>query len=139
MRIEAGKPLLDTGHGRVQVFEATHLGAEFVAVLLVIPREPAGTDTENRAPAGNVVHRSRHVGEELRVTIAVAGHQQSDLNPLRRLGYCGKQCPALEMLAFRVAEQRVEMIPRVNHVHTQRFCLLRGTAYVRVLGMLRIN
>jgi hypothetical protein len=43
------------------------------------------------------------------------------------------------MLAIPVAGQRVEVIPGVNNVHTQRFGLLRGTPDVCVSGMLGVN
>jgi hypothetical protein len=61
------------------------------------------------------------------------------LDPFGRLGNGAKQCPTLEVLALRVAHQWVEVIPGVDHVHAQGFGLGRGTAYVGILRMFRIN
>ena len=137
--IEPGEALLYARHGRVQVLEAAHRGAEFVAILPVVALEPAGTNAEDGPPAGNMIHRAGHVGEKLRIAIAVASYQWPDLNLFSCLRDGRKQRPALEMLATGVTRQGVEVIPDVDHVHTQRFGLLGGTPNVCVTGMLGMN
>ena len=78
-------------------------GAELVAVFLVIALVPAAADAEDEAAAGDVVERPRHVGEQVRVAVAVRGDEAADLDPLRDFRHRAERGPVVEMGAVRIA------------------------------------
>ena len=58
------------------------------------PRHEAyRADPEDQPAGGDVVHRAGHVGEQLRVAVAVARDQRADLDALRLLGPVGESAP----------------------------------------------
>jgi hypothetical protein len=70
----------------------------------------------------------RDVGEQFRITVRVARHHGTEGYFLGGLGESGKQSPALEVLALRVTEQGIEVIPGVKDVCPQFFHPVRGVA-----------
>lgn len=102
--------------------------AELVAVFVVVLLEPAGADTEDEPAATDVVDGARHVGQQLRVAVAVAGDQRTDLHSRRGLRPRAEHGPAFEVLALRLAVERVEVVPVVDDVDAHVFQI--GRAHV---------
>src|SRR5690606_34180739 len=92
-----------------EVRDARTRGAELVAVLGVVPLEPAGTDAQDQPTTADVVDGARHVGQEVGVAAGVARHERTDLDAARLLGPRAEHRPALEVLAVGVAEQREDI------------------------------
>src|SRR4051794_24554962 len=86
-----------------------------------------------------MVHRSRHVGEEVRVPVGVAGDERPELHPLGDLGHRRQQRPALEVLTVRVSVQRIEVVPVVERVRTHLLDPEPRVAHLRVAGLLRMK
>jgi hypothetical protein len=84
--------------------------------LVVVPLEPAGANLEDEPAAGVVVLRARHVREQVRVPVRVAGDQRPKLYPLGYLGHGSEERLALEVLPVRVAVEREEVIPLKERV-----------------------
>ena len=118
-------------------------GAELIAVLVVILFEPAGTDTEDEAPARDDVHGPCHVREQLRVAIRVACHQRADLDVFGRLGPGAKHRPAFEVFAdggvTLAAVEGVEVVPVIEHVHADLFGFRSGFADIGIVCVLRVD
>ena len=85
--------------------------AEVVAVLVEVLLEPAGADAEDRAAAGDLVDRAVGVGEVVGVAVGVADDERAELDALGHLGHRAEHGQALEVLAFRLAAQRIEVVP----------------------------
>ena len=96
-RVEPGPALLDERQVAVEGVEPPAGRAELVAVLVVVALEPARADAEDEPAVADVVDGARHVGEQLRVAVAVAGDQRADLDPLGGLGPRREGGPALEV------------------------------------------
>src|SRR5215207_2613074 len=73
-RVEPGQSVLDDRHRGVEMTEPVTRRPELVAVLVVVPLEPAGAYPEDEPAAGDVVHRARHVREQISVPVRVAGN-----------------------------------------------------------------
>jgi hypothetical protein len=58
-----------------------------------------------------VIHRARHIGEQIGIAVAAAGDQRTDLDPFGLLGPGAEHRPAFEMRAVVVAAERIEVIP----------------------------
>jgi hypothetical protein len=111
-RVQRRPPLLDPRQRLLEIGEAAARGAELVAVLVVVALEPAGPDAEDEATAADVVDGARHVGEQLGVAVAVAGHERADLDPAPSgLRPGAEHRPALEVLPVGLAVQREEVVP----------------------------
>ena len=136
-RVELLPALLDDRQVAVEVAQAAADGAELVAVLVVVALEPARADAEDEAAVADVVDRARHVGEQVRVAVRVAGDEGADLRALRRLRERGQHRPALEVLAVRVAAQREEVIPRPQRLDAEPLGLEPGGAHVAPVAVLR--
>src|SRR5205085_8751940 len=115
-RIELAETLLDHGERITEGLEATRRCPELVAVLVVVALEPPGADAEDEPASAQVVDRACHVGEELRVPVGVAGDEHAEARPARLAGHRGEQRPAFEVRPVRLAEQRVEVVPRPDRV-----------------------
>ena len=63
LRVQLGQPRLDPGQPGRQVVKAAAGGAELVAVLVVVPLFPAGTDPQHKSALRNVVDGPGHVGQ----------------------------------------------------------------------------
>ena len=86
-RTGGGLPLpsrgLDARQRLAQVAQAVGRVAELVAELVVVALEPAGADAEDQPAARDVVDGAGHVGQQLRVAVAVAGHERAELGRAR--------------------------------------------------------
>ena len=133
------EPRPDARHCRAELLQPARRRAELVPILVVVALEPARADAEDGASAGDVIDRARHVGEQLGVAVAVAADQRTDGYALGHLGDGGEQRPALEVLARRVAEQRIEMIPGIEDVDPDLLGLQRGATDIGVVGVLWIQ
>ena len=109
--IELGPALLDERQVAGEVVQPAAGRAELVAVLVVVALEPARPDAEDEPAAADVVDGPGHVGEQLRVAVAVAGDQRADLDPRGRLGPGAEHRPALEVRAVGLAVEREEVVP----------------------------
>jgi hypothetical protein len=131
-RVQPAPALHDRGQRAVEVAQPVGRRAELVAVLVVVAPEPAGTDAEDEAPAGDVVDGARHVRLQVRVAVGVTGDQAADLDAAGRLRHRCLHRPGLEVRAVRIAVQRVEVIPvehgvraHLLHPHLGERALLR--------------
>ena len=95
-------------------------GAELVAVLGVVALEPARADAEHEAAAAQVVDRARHVGEQVRVAVRVAGDERADVRVTRLDGHRREQRVGLEVRGVGVAVERVEVVPHPDAVDLER-------------------
>ena len=122
---------VDHGQGFAEGVQPRDRGTELVAVLGVVALEPARAQPEDQAAAGDVIDGARHVGEQVRVAVGVAGHERAEVDALGGLGHRSEQAPALEMRALGVAEQRMEVIPgeqRVGALRHRRAARCRASA-----------
>ena len=114
-RVQLRPARLDDGQRLREGIESLTRGAEGVAILLVVALEPSGTrskDESARAPLrADVVDSAGHVGLQVRVAVAVAVDQSTDLNAGSLLGEGGEHGPRLEVQAVTLATQREEVIP----------------------------
>ena len=111
--------------------------AELVAVLGVVALEPARAQPEDQPAAGDVIDGARHVGEQVRVAVGVAGHERAEVDALRGLGHGREQAPALEVRAVAVAEEREEVIPGEERVGALLVGPQPGVAHLLVRAVLR--
>ena len=110
-RVQLRQPVDDHRHVAIEIAQARGRRAELVAVLLVIALIPAAADTEDEAAAGDVVEGAGHVGEQVRVAVAVGGDEAADLDPLRDLGHGPEGGPIVEMGAVQIAREGEEVVP----------------------------
>ena len=136
-RVEPFPARLDHRQRRVEVAQAARSRPELVAVLVVVALEPARADPEDEPPAGDVVDRARHVGEQVRVAVRVAGDERAELDPLGHLGHRREHRPALEVLPVGIAEERVEVVPVEELVDAELLGFDPGRPHLRVLAVLR--
>ena len=123
----------------LEVVQPRRDGAERVAVLEVVALEPARADAEDRATAGDVVDRARHVGEQIRVAVGVAADERAELHALGHLRERGEQRPALEVRPVGIAVQRVEVIPDVDAVDAEILGAEPCLAELREAPLLRVE
>ena len=128
---------VDHRQGIAERLQAGDRRAELVAVLGVVALEPARAQPEDQASARDVVDRARHVGQQVRVAVGVAGHERAEVDALRGLRHRGQQAPALEVRAVGIAEQRVEVIPCEERVGARVVCAQPGVAHLPVGAVLR--
>jgi hypothetical protein len=110
-----------------------------VAELVVVALEPARPDAQDQPAVRDVVDGARHVGEELRVAVAVARDERADLDPLGRLGHRAEPRPALEVVAVAIARERVEVIPGEHGVRTELLGPQPGVAHRPRRPVLRLH
>ena len=127
------------GQRAVEVAQPVGRRAELVAVLVVVAPEPAGTDAEDEAAAGDVVDGARHVGLQVRVAVGVAGDQAADLDAAGRLRHRRLHRPGLEVRAVRIAVQRVEVIPVEHGVRAHLLHPQPGLPHLRERALLRLQ
>ena len=127
------------GSAALEVAQAVRRGAELVAVLVVVALEPAGADAEDRAAAGDVVDRAVRVGQQLRVAVAVADHQRADLRALGHARHRAERRDRLEVLAVRLAVERIEVVPAEDRVDAELLGLLPGAAHAVEVGVLGLD
>ena len=108
------------GRSRCEVAQARRRGAELVAVLVVVALEPARADAEHEPAAADVVDRARHVGEQVRVAVRVAGDERAELRVPGVGGHRREQRVRLEVRGVRVAVERVEVVPDPDAVDLER-------------------
>ena len=115
-RVEHGQPALDARKGIGQIVETRTGGSELVAVFVVVTAIPSRTDPQHEPALGDVVDGPRHVGQQVRVAVGVAGDQRPDLGPGGLLGHRRQHRPALEVSAVAIAVERIEVVPGVDQV-----------------------
>src|SRR5205823_3608753 len=76
---------------------------------------------------------------QLGIAVAVAGHQGADLRAAGGFGPGAEHGPALEVLAIRIAVQRVEVVPVEDDVHAEVFGRFGGTPDGGVISVLRLD
>ena len=86
-----------------------------------------------------MVDGSRHVGEQVRVAVAVARHERADLDPRGRLRPRAEHRPALEVLTVRITIQGIEVIPVEDDVGAELLRFSGGAADLLVGGVLRLQ
>src|SRR5690606_2343836 len=96
-RVELLPASLDARQRLREVREAGPRRTELVAVLVVVPLEPAGTRAEDEPAAADVVQRAGHVRLQVRVAVAVAVHERAELDPFGELGPRAELGPGLEV------------------------------------------
>ena len=138
-RVEQLEPPLDERQRLRECAPARPVRAELVAVLVVVAAEPPGSDPEHEPPAGDVVDRARHVGEQLRVAVRVAAHERPQLDARRLLRPGGEERPALEVRAVALPVEREEVIPRVEEVGADLLDPVDGAAQRVVGAVLRVE
>src|SRR5262249_54174250 len=84
----------------------------------------------------DVVDRPRHVGEQFRIAVAVARDERADFNARGRLRPGAEHRPALEVLAFGISGQGVEVIPVEDDVGAELLRLRNSAADRLVIGVL---
>ena len=137
-RIELAEPGVDPRQCVTERCDPAARGAELVAVFVVVLLEPPSSDAENEPAIADVVDRSRHVRQQLRVAIGVTGHQGAELDTMRLLRPGSQHRPALEVLALRIAREREKVVPGEDHVHARLLgCVDRApqVGIVRVLWL----
>ena len=110
-RVQLAHARLDARHRLLEQVEAGALGPEVVAVLVEVLLEPAGADAEDRPAAGDLVDRAVGVGEVVGVAVRVADDERAELDALGHLRHRAEHGQALEVLAFRLPAQRIEVVP----------------------------
>src|SRR5579883_440977 len=131
--------LLDDRERRRQVVQAGGRRAELVAEVVVLALEPAGADTQDEAAVADVVDRRRHLREQGRVAVAVAGDHAADGGARGRLGQRGQHRVALERGAVRVAVERVEVVPVPDRVDAAGLHAAGGVAELLVGAVLGVE
>ena len=109
-RVEPAQPPLQPHDGRLQLADPVRPRRHGVAVLEVVALQPAGPQAEHQPAARGVVDGAGHVGQQVRVAVAVARHQGSDPGSLGDLAHGGQRRPALEARPVRVAVDGVEVV-----------------------------
>ena len=123
-----------------EVVEPAARGAELVAVLVVVLLLPARPDAEDQPALRDVVDGARHVGQQFRVAVRVAGHQRADLEARRLLGPGAQHRPALVVRTVGIAVEREEVIPVERDVDTDVLTAAHRVADMAVLrGVLRLQ
>src|SRR5215216_1901625 len=138
-RVQLTQPLLYDGHRSIEVPQPAPRRSELVTVLVVILLEPARADPEYEASARYMVDRTRHICEQVRVPVGVARDERPELYPLRDLSHRPEERPALEVLAFGIAVERVEVVPGENRISPHLLYPEPRVAHLRVTGMLRLK
>ena len=138
-RVEPGEPRLDARQRLLKRRDALADRAEVVAVLVVVLPEPAGADAEDRAAAGDVVDRPVRVREVVRVAVAVAEDERAELDALGHLRHGAERRERLEVLPFRFAGEREEVIPVEQAVDAERLGLGPGAAHGGPVGVLGLE
>ena len=110
-RVELAQARLDPRHRLLEQGQARADRPEVVAVLVEVLLEPAGADAEDRAAAGDLIDRAVGVGEVVGVAVRVADDERAELDALGHLGHRAEHGQALEVLAFRLPAQRIEVVP----------------------------
>ena len=90
-------------------------------------------------PPRDVVHRARHVRQEVRVPVRVARDQGAELDPLCDLRHRPQKRPALEVLAVRVPVEREEVIPVEERVRPHLLDPEPRVAHLGVARLLRVD
>ena len=104
---------------RAGLFEAVRAlahGREVPAVGLVLADVPSRADAERDAAAGDDVDGGRHLGQERRVAVGVAGDEDAEPEPLRDRGHRRQQRPALERRVQFVLHDLGGAVQRGNEV-----------------------
>ena len=78
--------------------------------------EPRAADAQDRPAAADVVDRRDGLGREPRIPEGVRPDEQPEADPLGGLGERRERGVALEDRLVRVAEDRVEVVPRPERV-----------------------
>src|ERR671912_3044124 len=86
-----------------------------------------------------MVDRTRHICEQVRVPVGVARDECPELYPLRDLSHRPEERPALEVLAFGIAVERVEVVPGENRISPHLLYPEPRVAHLRVTGVLRLE
>ncbi len=138
-RVELGPALLDDRKGLGERVETSSGSAELVAVLGVVTLEPARPDAEDEAAVADVVDGAGHVGQQLRVAIAIAGDERTELDPAGLLRPRREHGPALEVGPIGVAVERIEVVPVEEDVDAHLLRRRHGVADRAVVGLLRVK
>ena len=85
---------------------------ELEAVGLVLVVEPGGTETGDRAAVAGVVEGADRLRHETGVAECVGAHEQAQMDPLGGRRPRTEDGVALEDRLERVADDRVEVVPR---------------------------
>jgi hypothetical protein len=137
-RVELAQPRLDAGQRVGQVPQPARPGPELVAVLGVVALEPPGAEAEDQAAVAELVDGAGHVGQQLGVAVAVAGHEHPELGPLGRHRHRRQQRPALVVRTVGLAVEGEEVVPRPDGVDAEGVGFLPGGAQLvdrAVLGV----
>ena len=84
------QPFADDRQSLLEIHQPLAGAAEPVPEVAVLVLNPARADAEDQPPARDVVDRSSHVGQKVRVPVGGAGDKDPEPGPLRDLGDCSK-------------------------------------------------
>ncbi len=87
----------------------------------------------------DVVHRARHVRQQVRVPVRVARDQSPELDPLCDLRHRPEERPALEVLAVRVAVEREEVVPVKERIRPHLLDPEPRVAHLLVASLLGVD
>src|SRR5438876_1820567 len=110
-RIELGEALLDRVERALELVEPLERRSKRVAVLAVVTLVPTRAEAEDQPTPGGMVNGSRHVGKQMRIAVAGAGHEDAELCPVRDLGHRRQRGPAFEVATGCISVHGEEVIP----------------------------
>ncbi len=138
-RIEDRESALDSLERVRESVQARSHGAELVAIFEVFTLLESGADAEYQPAVADVIDGARHIREEIRIAITVAGDQRADLDARGRLRPRAKHRPALEVFSLALLAKWEEMIPVEEDVDTEVLRLGCRATYRRVVAILRTD
>src|SRR5437867_8309519 len=117
----------------VELGETHADGRELVAVALVLALVPAAPDAVDQAAAGEHVDGRRHLRDQRRRAVGVAGDEDTDPDARRLASERGEHRPGLELRLGARPHDRVEMVVQPDRVEAERVGLapVRGERFVR--------
>ena len=136
-RIQFGQTVLDDREIVTKITQAIGRSLVGEVVLGVVLFVPAGTNPEDEATTRDMVQGAGHIGEEVGIAVAVAGHQWTEADPAGDGAEGCEEGETLVVKAIPIALEWEEMIPDVDIVDPGCFGREPGVSHFivgRVLG-----
>src|SRR5579859_3228853 len=136
-RVPLFQPILDSRQRVAQLGQPLSGRTPGQAVRAMVAFRVAGPKAQDQPTRTQVIDRSSHVRQQVRIAVADRTHDRADLRPPRIARHRRQQRPALEVGSVKIAREGVEMIPDGDAVHSERVGAFPGRTHGIDRGVLR--